>query len=162
MKMYKRTKFPSGNYWKKILLEIYRYAPNTYGRYTHQTIHPLAKKLKINDLKLNAGREFLEKQELVELTWPDKETKEGFKQGAPYNPQIILTKKGFDVALDLEKHINSVGLQFILIIFTSMLVGTGAIQFITQISAIPSKYILVIYLVFILAGGIIAWIYTRG
>ena len=113
-------KFTNQN-WVKVLDEIWKYAPNRYGRGTkgYNDSHPLAIRLKITGYELGLISSFLEEQKLIE-----------------YDQQqhnwIEITPKGFDVALqnrndERKRKVNngSLFLGFAIAIFaaTSLLVG---------------------------------------
>jgi hypothetical protein len=72
--------------WIKVLDEIWKFAPNKYGRGTgYEDSHSLAKKLNITGHELMLIASFLEEQKLIEY---DKQS----------HNWIEITSKGFDVA----------------------------------------------------------------
>jgi len=86
-KALEESKFTNQN-WVKVLDEIWKYAPNKYGRGSrgYDDSHPLAIRLKITGYELGLIASFLGEQNLIE-----------------YDQQqhnwIEITSKGFDVAL---------------------------------------------------------------
>ena len=80
-------KFTNQN-WAKVLDEIWKHAPNRYGRGSrgYDDSHPLAIRLKITGYELGLIASFLEEQNLIEY---DQQQ----------NNWIQITSKGFDVAM---------------------------------------------------------------
>lgn len=80
-------KFTNEN-WKSVLKEIVDYAPNRYGRGKrgYEEDHKLVKRLKITAYELTMITAFLEEQGLIEYDQQE-------------HNWIIVTSKGFDVAL---------------------------------------------------------------
>lgn len=92
--------FPNAKNWKRVLLYLYRHCPNVYFENSQITFwndnHILAQDLKMRGSDLGICIEFLRKNELMK------------DNSSPINPKdyqnnISLTKKGFDVAFELEK-----------------------------------------------------------
>lgn len=117
-------KFTNQN-WAKVLDEIWKHAPNRYGRGSrgYDDSHPLAIRLKITGYELGVIASFLEEQNLIE-----------------YDQQqhnwIQITSKGFDVALqnrnaEGNRRVNkgSLFLSLAITVFalTSLLIGIGDI-----------------------------------
>jgi len=86
-KTLEESKFTNQN-WVKVLDEIWKYAPNKYGRGSrgYDDSHPLAIRLKITGYELGLIASFLEEQSLIEYDQQE------------YN-WIQITSKGFDVAM---------------------------------------------------------------
>jgi len=99
--------------WKAVLNEVYSVSPHEYGRSTEgfTDTHPLAKRLKISGHELMLSISFLEDHGLIEYR---------------NNNYIILTKRGFDVALDNERSRSSVRLQG-MAVYVSLILATTAI-----------------------------------
>lgn len=75
--------------WVKVLDEIWKYAPNKYGRGIkgyYDDSHPLAVKLKIKGYELGLIASFLTEQDLIEYDIQE-------------HNWIRITPKGFDVAM---------------------------------------------------------------
>ncbi len=117
--------------WKKILLEIYRFAPGSWGdsismnRYDDR--HPLAKKLDLRGHELGDSIVFLEEQKLIT---PNVSSK------VNHVIQWFLTEKGFNVALELEKQLREIKvenrnekLQLFTLYLTIILVSTSMVNF---------------------------------
>lgn len=123
------TKIDSDN-WKKILIDIYRFAPSNWGESIkmgkYDPRHPLAEKYNFKHSELGNIMVFLEDQGLI------KTETSNYKE---YSAQWILTEKGFDVALELEKQAREIRekkrfekLQLGIIILTAILMITGIIN----------------------------------
>ena len=95
------TKKDSNN-WKKVLLEIYRFAPSMWGESRkmgkYDPRHELAKRCGFENCELGNIIVFLEERKLVEMTSFDKDETHNW----------ILTDKGFDVSLELEKQLREI------------------------------------------------------
>jgi len=112
----KEWRFTNQN-WKKVLSEIYNYAPNKYGRGRPQSYgddHPLVKRLKVKPYELSLIMSFLEDQGLVEYDKPE------------YN-WINLTSKGFDVALQNQTQQAAFRTSFVMIVFTAILAFSAVV-----------------------------------
>ena len=139
-------KIPSGTSWKKILLEIYNFAPNQYGENRDHSFqsdkHPLAEKLGINGYELMLGLAFLQDQKLVHEQVTTR--KDGY-----YSATLILTEKGFEVVIDIEKHRDSRQLQAGLLGFAAVTATTGAMQFVDKVAPVKPLYLLLTYVLVI-------------
>jgi hypothetical protein len=121
--------------WKAVLNEIYKSQPEWeyYGRgvgYIDDN-HPLAKKLKISGKELQSTFSFLEEQKLI------KYDEHNF---------VSLTEKGFNVALENEKHRMNIYLQLVMSYFTSILVVTTIYQFFVSLQMYNPYILLSIYI----------------
>jgi hypothetical protein len=98
----------SNSNWKRVLAEIWDYAPNRYGRGkgAFPDDHPLAKKLKLKSQELRLIVEFLEEQGLVEF---DKQEQNW----------LNLTPRGFDVALRNEEIRKGFAHSFVTILLSA-------------------------------------------
>lgn len=101
--------------WKNILLAIYNYAPTWYEwgnifETTHNLKHPIANKLKITDKELSYGIAFLQQNKLIRC--------EQINNAKAF---IVLEEKGFNVALEIEKHIDSQKANNTIITLTTIL-----------------------------------------
>ncbi len=149
--------FPTGNSWKKVLLEIYNNSPHSYGE-SHKINfnddnHLLAKKLKLTGYELMLSISFLRDNNLIE----DSHSKEPLDHPA-INPvwhnSISLTKKGFYVAVKLENEINNQKTQNVVMIFTAVITYTGFMAFIKGVITIKESlffgsYVTIILLILI-------------
>ncbi|MGE0792672.1 MAG: hypothetical protein AB7V77_00665 [Candidatus Woesearchaeota archaeon] len=113
--------------WKKVLLKLYDSAPNYYGESDKEpwnsNKHPLAKNLKISGYELCVSIIFLKDQKLV-FEWEkifDKTVKNK-------SIKLELTEKGFNVAMDLEKHKDTEIFNVALFFLTLMLVLSSIIS----------------------------------
>jgi len=146
---------PSGNNWKKILLEIYNKSPHLYGSSSKMSFyndnHPLAQKIKITGNELNLGVIFLMNNGLIKQTNPGtlKYTDQNWSNF------LSITEKGFNVALELEKQKNSNSLKALIAILTAMLVLNGAFQIVTTLEG-KYHYLLMYSFAFVVIF-IIAW-----
>lgn len=143
-KTLEESKFTNQN-WVKVLEEIWKYAPNRYGRGSigYEDSHPLAIKLKITGYELMLIASFLEEQNIIE-----------------YDQQqhnwIQITPKGFDVALqnrnaEGNRRVNkgSLFLSLAITVFalTSLLIGIGDI--------LERWIISILVVIALIAGGIV-------
>lgn len=117
--------------WKRILLEIYRFAPSMWGESNkmskYDDRHDLAKKLNLKGHELGDSIVFLEEQELI---------KTNVSNLINYSAEWILTEKGFNVSLELEKQEREIRkekrsekLQLFTLYLTVILVSTSMINF---------------------------------
>ena len=139
--------------WKKVLLEIYRFAPNLWGdsikMNSYDPRNSLAKRCGFKNSELGNIILFLEDQKLIE-TRVDVGNKE-------YSASWILTEKGFDVSLELEKQIRGVkekivdrDTQLIISFLTFILAITGIANFAKDIYPSYSNYYFLLYFIFII------------
>jgi hypothetical protein len=143
-KTLEESKFTNQN-WVKVLDEIWRYAPNRYGRGSigYEDSHPLAIKLKITGYELMLIASFLEEQGLIN-----------------YDQQqhnwIQITSKGFDVALqnrnaEANRRVSkgSLFLSLAITVFalTSLLIGIGDI--------LERWFISILIVIVLVAGGMV-------
>lgn len=135
---------PSGSNWKKILYEIYKKAPHMYGHGMGTSFfddsHPLAIKLKIKGQELGLGISFLKDNGLIE----DQGDKIPLAVGGTWSSKLILTKKGFDVILDIEKHKDNTTIQFGLFLFSGMFLLTTLLQILLPLADEKVKYVLLV------------------
>lgn len=159
MKKFKRNKkleelkfFPTGNNWKKVLLEIYNSSPHSYGE-SHKVNfndnnHPLAKRLKITGYELKLAISFLRENKLIKDNNPfgmlDHE-----KINPEWSNQISLTNDGFDVAVKLENEISNQRTQNVVMIFTAIICSTGAMVFLKDVIELPNSLFFWVYVVII-------------
>ncbi len=132
--------------WKRVLREIYDYAPNKYGqgKQSYGEGHPLVKCLKITPYELRLIMAFLEDQRLIEYEKPE-------------NNWINLTSKGFDVALQNQNQKMTLITNRILAFLTAVIAISAIVNVIYGITDITIKwYVTLIIVVFLLAiGGLI-------
>jgi len=123
--------------WKEILNEIYNSLPSQYGRGTKgiDDNHPLAKKLKISGFELEQCLMFLSDQKLIY-----------YKE----NNWIGLTEKGFNIALENEKHKSNLQLQLTITVFTAFLVITNMFNFFLSLKIYDSYMLLYTYTLLLL------------
>ena len=131
--IFKRTK--ENKNWKDILNEIYIISPSFYGggKLGIDDNHPLAIKLNISGENLMKSLLFLESHKLIEHT--------------PNDNYILLTEKGFNVALENEKHKTDTFLQFSIGIFTIVLAVTGVYEFLHSLGMYNPIYLLWLYII---------------
>jgi len=149
MKKFKRNKkleelkfFPTGNNWKKVLLEVYNNSPHSYGE-SHKVSfndnnHPLAKRLRITGYELMLAISFLRENKLIN----DNNKFEMLnleKINPEWSNQVSLTKDGFDVAIKLENEINNQRTQNVVMIFTTIIGYTGVMVFLKDFIEIPNS-----------------------
>jgi len=119
-KTFEEYKFTNQN-WVKVLDEIWKYAPNRYGRGIkgYNDSHPLAIKLSITGYELGLIASFLVEQQLIE--YDEQE-----------NNWIQITSKGFNVAMqnrnaERNDRINKgslfLGLCIVIFALLSLLMG---------------------------------------
>ena len=120
-----RWNMSNKGHWRKILLEIYNSAPNKWGYSSKigysENSHPLAKKFKISGHELMLNICFLEDNKLIKTN----PSGEGIDFSAVWN----LTEKGFNVALDLEKHASDQKIQKLLASGGSIIAVLSIINF---------------------------------
>lgn len=130
----------TGSSWKRILLEIYRFAPNQYGESSKMGVsddrHELAKELKITGHELMLGISFMTDQGLIERNINPR------TESMPYSATFVLTPKGFDVALKLVEHNTSNRVQVLISLLTAMLVINGMVEIMNPMT--PQKGILLL------------------
>lgn len=142
--------------WKKVLIEIYNKAPDMYGFNSNVGNQELERKTGMNKNKLDNCIKLLTKIGLIKKWGIGPKT----KITGNVNPQTIklpieLTTKGFNVTLDLEKHKDSAKLQFGLLVFSAIIVTTGAFGFINEIFTTNPLTLLAIYLGIVILMGIV-------
>jgi|GEM_PF-6194863 len=129
--------------WKKILLEVYNYAPQSYfyGDISSfkDNIYPLAKTLKMNNKDLAYGVVFLQKNRLIKIVHVNN--KVGY---------IELTEKGFKVALEIEKQKTNNTVQAGMLIFTAILTLASITQIYYGYSKDPTGFNLIVLSIFCL------------
>ncbi len=150
---------PHKLFWDVILEEIYKNSPHEYGENVKITFnddkHPLARKVGMTGDELMLEIEFLERQGLI------KKNVNVDMKNVPYHMTLQLTEKGFDVIFSLEKHRQSGRIQGAIVIFTAMVVFTGAIRYIAELSNISPRTVLIIYLVFFMIVGFLGLILMK-
>lgn len=109
--------FENNSVWGEILNRIYLKAPYFYTR-DYVDDNPLIKGLSINGYELRKNIEFLEAQALVKTESTHK--------------NIILEKKGFEVALENQKFEGQQKTNIILVLFTAVLAFFTATGIILQ------------------------------
>lgn len=132
--------------WKKILLLFYKTEPTWryYGRGKQiDESHPLTKILGVSSIKANAAISFLQVQKLI--------IEEGKK--------FVLTEKGLNVAMDIEKHNDNSKFQVILIVFTMLLFFNGVVTIVDKhlTGSGLERFMFFIYLGIVLALVIIGY-----
>jgi hypothetical protein len=136
----RKEHYPSGSSWKDILLEIYGFAPNSYGEskkmFFDDDKHDLAIKLRISGYKLRRGISFLENHTLAKLNVSPQEE---------YSAQLEITKKGFEVALELEKHNDAQKIQLGLVLFTGVLILTDLFGILLDKYGLLANGLMIIY-----------------
>jgi len=140
--------------WKKTLLEVYGFAPRMYGIGTTMGNPILEKELRMTKDELHEHISFLEAQGLVE-----KFKIKNVDQGKLMLP-LKLTTKGFNVSIDLEKHKDSSRLQLSLLIFTAMIVATGAVELVHKIGDVNPLIMLITYALIVTILGLLGFIFT--
>ena len=138
--------------WKKVLLHLYQVAPHGYLENSKITFsnpqHALVKDLRIPPGDVAHAINFLEDNGLITRSSPEI--------GRAYSSRLHLTTKGFDVALDLEKHKDTGRLEFSMILLTGILVLTEVFTFLREQGA--NKILsLIIYLFAIILLGIFSF-----
>jgi heme/copper-type cytochrome/quinol oxidase subunit 4 len=131
-KLEKMRFFPSGNNWKKVLLEIYNNSPHSYGE-SHKVNfnddnHPLAKKLKLTGYELMLAISFLRGNKLIE----DSHSKEPLDHptiNPGWSSSIFLTEKGFNFSVKLENELSNQKTQVVIMIFAVITGITGFMGF---------------------------------
>lgn len=100
-------KIPSGKSWKRVLDEIYQFAPHQYGDSSKCLFssdeHSLAKKLHISGYELMLALSFLEDHKLI--------SRFNMVGIDGHSSSIQLTKDGFDVALANETSSKNLSFQ---------------------------------------------------
>lgn len=159
MKKFKRNKkleelkfFPTGNNWKKVLLEIYNSSPHSYGE-SHKVNfndnnHPLAKRLKITGYELMLAISFLRENKLIKDNNPFG-TLDHENINPEWSNQISLTNDGFDVAVKLENEISNQRTQNVVMIFTAIIGSTGTMVFLKDVIELPNSLFFWVYVVII-------------
>ncbi len=127
---------PTGSYWKRVLLEIYKHAPHNYGESNeigfYENSHFLAKKLKITGYELGLAISFLGENKLIDES--NGSTIPKSKSSVPkWSNRISLTEKGFEVASKLENQLSNQKLQKWIVLFTGIIMWTGVSLFIKDI-----------------------------
>ena len=158
VKKLKRKDFLTGDRWKIVLLEINRNSPHSYAESHSMGFnddnHPIAKNLKITGIELMLAISFLRDNKLIKdnnkstpLDHPSINTN--------WSNIILLTEKGFDVAIKLENEIGNQKVQKILVLFTIIIGFTGFITLIKDLLPDKLSIIFWIYLIiiFILLGS---------
>lgn len=135
------NKIPSGTSWKRILLEIYEYAPHSYGDTTGCPLsdneHPLVKKLKITGYEAMLGVSFLKDNGLIR--------QESVMTPGGLVSKYYLTEKGFNVALELEKQKSDFDIKFIVMFFTVVLGVTTMLSYMFEFIEYSNKVKGVLY-----------------
>jgi len=111
--------------WEKILLELY-HSPLTNLRVHNKSLvhnkEHLTKKLNIQDYQLSQAIDFLLMNKLIE------KTKSKDIQNSNSYIMVILTEKGFNVALDIEKQNTNNITSSVTLIFSAILALTAITQ----------------------------------
>jgi hypothetical protein len=118
--------------WKKVLNEIYDFSPHEYGLSKSGVTdeHDLAKKLKIPGQELMLSLMFLKDHGLIEYkdhNW------------------IILTERGFSVALENEKFRNNATIQGMSVFVALLLVLTASFSFVNSTDLVDPLPLLIVY-----------------
>ncbi len=153
----RNEKIPSGTSWKRVLLEIYRFAPHQYGESNKIGInndkHNLAKKLGISGYELMLAISFLIDQKLIERNVnPPQRSEE-------YFAHFILTIKGFEVALNLIRHQDSINIQYGIFAFTGIIVLTGFFGVLNELGIFNKALLMYIFLAVLVLFGTIGIYY---
>jgi hypothetical protein len=119
--------------WKAVLNKIYSALPHEYGigKEGITDAHPLAKRLKIPGQELMLSLSFLEDYELIKYR---------------NHNEIILTERGFEVALENEKSMNNVKLQAMTIFVSLILAITAIFNFVNSTNLLNTATLMVAYL----------------
>lgn len=135
-------KNPSGTNWKRVLHKFYNHAPNHFDN-----MKQVADELKISINEVGSATDFLKIQKLIKV--------EGTEQ-----KYYVITEKGFNVALQNEKEVNDMKIQFAFMSFSAIVaVATLADFFIKIRDYTPYNYFyIVFFIVFLL---ILNWISGR-
>lgn len=140
--------------WKRVLMEIYRFAPNQIGDsikiHKYHDNHHLAKKLKITGQELGNTIAFLEDQKLINTLV------------SSFSSSWSLTEKGFNVAIELEKELRDIGekkmnheIQLSLLFLTFILSSNGILNIFIQIFPNLKIFAFLLYIMFMLLFCII-------
>ncbi|MFW5847002.1 MAG: hypothetical protein ACOCUU_02460 [Nanoarchaeota archaeon] len=154
--MKNKDKAITASNWKKVLREIYNYAPNNWGESQkvskYDSNHELVKKLKISGQELGNTISFLEEQKLI---------KTNISNPKKYSAFWIITEKGFNVSRELEKEISNAFQQATIIFFTFILALTTLFSFIAESQ--NNENLFIWYVVSILMGiSITTYIFKRS
>lgn len=160
-KKLKQLKYiPTGSNWKKVLLEVYRYSPHNYGE-SHKAgfyddNHYLVKKLKITDYELGLAVSFLREHNLVKNSNLGGVGLNAEPICPEWSNNLILTKRGFDVAIKLENQISNKKSQDAIVLFMSIATLIALMSLINNIYPEYTKLILVIF--FISVSFAVFWV----
>jgi len=157
--------FPNAKSWKRVLLYLYRHCPNVYFESSQISFwhdnHILAQDLKMRGSDLGICIEFLKKNELMKDNVPPVNTQE-------YQNNISLTKKGFDVAFELEKQKResiekreNEKKQFFTLFLTLILASTSMLNFAIAVYPEYKQILFLVYSVLIFVSVIWIWIEFR-
>lgn len=150
MKMKTRT---SAINWKRVLREIYDYAPSEWGESNkldkYSNNHALAKKLKISGQELGNTISFLENQKVIETQITCKNS---------YTASWVLTEKGFNIARENQNFKLGAVLQTIIIYLTTILVITGMFDLFSKLKIVSDMAIFVTYVFVGLVVAILSYI----
>jgi hypothetical protein len=142
----------TGQNWKDVLGEIYRFAPHKYGESSKMTFsnnqHELARKLRISGYELMLAVAFLTDQKLLFLNVPP---------GKEYSSHLDITEKGFNVALENERAQSSNRFQETLVVVGALTVFFSAFSFLSQGPKAADLLTIIIWvLAFIMVSAICA------
>lgn len=128
------------NRWKIVLNEIYQFSPNRYGRGRKGDWEALAEKTDLSGTEVEEAIGFLNDMKLIKLD--------------PGYHFVILEEKGFNVALSNEKEKNSLVVQRLLIVFTSLLAYSALVE-VLKVLDVQGSWLRIIPLGII--GGLVIW-----
>jgi len=141
--------------WKRVLKEIYDFAPNNWGESKkvskYDDTHDLAKRLKISGQELGNTMSFLEDQKLI---------KTNVSNPKEYSAFWIITEKGFNIAREIQIEKMNAFQQTTIIFLTFILALTTFFEFIPKSQ---NSNLFIWYIVSLLIGiSITAYIFKRS
>ena len=151
----KKDKAITASNWKKVLKEIYDFAPNKWGESNkvskYDDAHDLAQRLKISGQELGHAISFLEDQKLI---------KTNISNPKEYSAYWLITEKGFNIAREIQTERRNAVQQLTIIFLTYILALTATFRFIPESQ---HNNLFIWYFVFFLIGiSIIAYMFKRS
>ncbi len=115
------VKISDRSIWKKVLNEIYQAKEIKWAAILGSQNHPISKKLRITHKQLVQSIKYLELQKLI---------KEDIRKYLDIPESLILTEKGFNVALENEKAEGQKGLTLVASLAASIVALVALYRFI--------------------------------